>query len=216
MKKIGLLVLAMVLALGALGVGYAMWSDTIYIDGTITTGSVDIDIEGTSDTYVYKVMDEYGDLNAGDILCSDEAIDNAALLYVASAVTTANISEDVETVTMTFDNIFPTACNITADVLLHYVGSVPAHVKMSDITWTGDNMTDYVMMQWRLSEDDGNSWVTICDPELLQLHNCYLLWLDVWFDGDALQDAQGDAQGLCGTFSFELMAHQWNEEPTDS
>ena len=40
MKKIGLLSLALVLALGALGVGYAMWSDTLVMKGTISTGEV--------------------------------------------------------------------------------------------------------------------------------------------------------------------------------
>ena len=42
MKKIGLLSLALVLALGTLGVGYAMWFDTLEIDGTISTGSLEI------------------------------------------------------------------------------------------------------------------------------------------------------------------------------
>jgi hypothetical protein len=40
MRKIGLLCLALVLALGALGVGYAMWTDTITIHGTVQTGEV--------------------------------------------------------------------------------------------------------------------------------------------------------------------------------
>ena len=43
MKKIGLLCLALVLALGALGVGYASWTDTITISGTNSTISVDFD-----------------------------------------------------------------------------------------------------------------------------------------------------------------------------
>ncbi len=42
MKKIGLLCLALVLALGTLGVAYAMWYDTLTIDGTISTGSLEI------------------------------------------------------------------------------------------------------------------------------------------------------------------------------
>ena len=40
MKKFGLLLLALVLALGTLGVGYAMWYEDLYIDGTVYTGEV--------------------------------------------------------------------------------------------------------------------------------------------------------------------------------
>jgi hypothetical protein len=43
MKKIGLLCMALVLALGALGVGYAMWSDTLFIEGYVYTGDVDVE-----------------------------------------------------------------------------------------------------------------------------------------------------------------------------
>jgi hypothetical protein len=42
MKKIGLLSLAVILALGTLGVGYAMWSDTVLITGTASTGDLDV------------------------------------------------------------------------------------------------------------------------------------------------------------------------------
>ncbi|GAI88098.1 unnamed protein product, partial [marine sediment metagenome] len=38
MKKLGLLCLTLVLALGTLGVGYAMWSDTLTITGDVNTG----------------------------------------------------------------------------------------------------------------------------------------------------------------------------------
>jgi hypothetical protein len=40
MKKIGLLCLALVLALGTLGLGYAHWSQTIYIEQTVETGTL--------------------------------------------------------------------------------------------------------------------------------------------------------------------------------
>jgi len=45
MKKFGLLCLALVLALGTLGVGYAAWTDTIFISGTVTTGEVCLSIQ---------------------------------------------------------------------------------------------------------------------------------------------------------------------------
>jgi hypothetical protein len=40
MKKFGILCLALVIALGALGVGYAAWTDTITIHGTVGTGTL--------------------------------------------------------------------------------------------------------------------------------------------------------------------------------
>jgi len=44
MKKIGLLAITLVLALGALGIGYAKWSDNVVINGTVSTGSVKVGI----------------------------------------------------------------------------------------------------------------------------------------------------------------------------
>ena len=38
MRKIGILMLVVVVALASLGVGYAMWDKTLYIDGTVNTG----------------------------------------------------------------------------------------------------------------------------------------------------------------------------------
>jgi hypothetical protein len=42
MKKIGLLVLALVLALGTMGVGYAMWFEDLFLDVTVETGELDV------------------------------------------------------------------------------------------------------------------------------------------------------------------------------
>ena len=53
MRKIGLLSLALVLALGSIGVGYAAWTQTLYIEGTVETGSVCIDV-GT-----FGILDPY-------------------------------------------------------------------------------------------------------------------------------------------------------------
>ena len=48
MKKIGLLLSALVLALGALGVGYAMWDKTLTVEGTVNTGEVNMEIVSIS------------------------------------------------------------------------------------------------------------------------------------------------------------------------
>ena len=49
MKRIGLLCLALVLALGALGVGYAMWDDTLQIEGEVNTGELSVIFESQYD-----------------------------------------------------------------------------------------------------------------------------------------------------------------------
>lgn len=51
MKKIGLICLAVVLAVGALGLGYADWSQTLYVDGTVQTGTFYVGLRdvGTND-----------------------------------------------------------------------------------------------------------------------------------------------------------------------
>jgi predicted ribosomally synthesized peptide with SipW-like signal peptide len=226
MKKIGLIVMALILALGAVGVGYAMWSDTVTVQGTVSTGSVDIDIIDVSETYIYKVVVAYevGDppttVPVGEMLCSgvplpldpdEDGVNN--LLPVASATTKYNDDEAVELVNMTFTNIFPTpSCPIYADVKLHYRGTVPAHVKIYE-DYVGDDLSPYLVQDWWLSTDDGETWQLIRDPSLIQLHECNLLWLWVYLDPDALQDAGIDAQGLNGGFVKQIFVHQWNEEP---
>jgi hypothetical protein len=44
-RKYGFLCLALVLALGTMGIGYAAWTDTIFINGSVSTGSVCLEIE---------------------------------------------------------------------------------------------------------------------------------------------------------------------------
>jgi len=57
MRKIGLLSLALVLALGTLGVGYAMWSDTLVIKGDVTTGQVSVRIDSQYDNDINPLED---------------------------------------------------------------------------------------------------------------------------------------------------------------
>lgn len=45
MKKVGLLILALVLALGALGAGYAYWTQNLYVNTTVNTGELEAIIE---------------------------------------------------------------------------------------------------------------------------------------------------------------------------
>ena len=44
MKKIATLCLALVLVLGAMGIGYAKWSETLKVEGVVETGEVDVQL----------------------------------------------------------------------------------------------------------------------------------------------------------------------------
>ena len=55
-KKMGLMFLALVIALGGVGAAFAAWTDTLTITGTVNTGNVDLEIKYLSATYVYKDM----------------------------------------------------------------------------------------------------------------------------------------------------------------
>jgi len=54
MKRIGLLVLAIVLVMGTLGVSYAMWSDSVTMYATVNAGNVDLNVVRYSNTWVWK------------------------------------------------------------------------------------------------------------------------------------------------------------------
>jgi hypothetical protein len=144
MKKIGIFCLALVVAIGALGVGYAAWTDSIFINGTVKTGSVDIDVVAVSGSTIWKDLDPRAPLNnmqtyrwldniTGDLPERRVAEigtnpDQVATSYVVAWAETEYIDDDE--IAITFHNAFPQDCphNLYADFIVHYEGSVPAIV----------------------------------------------------------------------------------------
>ena len=60
MKKIGLLALALVLALGSLGIGYAHWTETLQIKGDVNTGWIDVNFMSQYDNDQPGMIDPTG------------------------------------------------------------------------------------------------------------------------------------------------------------
>jgi len=226
MKKIGLLILSLVFALGAVGVGYAMWSDTVWIDGGVNTGCVDIEVDSVSGTWVYKV------LATGEILYSSEelALDPDEdqideLLYVARAVAEfydPEFDPEDEAIYITLDNIFPTYIwddteqmdvdyPLIADVMFHYHCTVPAHIYWDKFTWNCDAVFgSYLIWNWTVM--DGATLVYEgTDVASIQLHDGYTLYLEVYFNPTTLQN-NPDLQNLSCGFSTNFNVHQWNED----
>jgi len=207
MKRIGLICMALVLALGALGVGYALWWDEVTIEGTVQTGSVEISINATSETWVYKNLD------TGEMEMSPVPLVGGNRLLVASAtVEDVSVPGGAKKVKMTFTNIFPTEEPISADVVLHYTGSIPAHVVLleDDVDLA---IAPYLIQTW-LMQDAAGAWVPT-QIDGIQLHYCNLVKLVVSLNATALQDNGKDAQGLSGNFTKTIIVHQWNEDWPD-
>jgi len=152
MKKLGFIVMALVLALGTVGVGYAMWQDDIVIIGEVQTGSLGIDVEYVSGVDAYKNLDTNQLVMSYWVReCDNETVLrrdggpaynplNPDHLMVGNA--TASCTGDDE-VTMTYTNIFPTvyqggANGFYCDIIALYTGTIPAHVHWD---WQVDNAT---------------------------------------------------------------------------
>jgi hypothetical protein len=234
MKKIGLLSLTLVMVLGALGIGYAHWTDTITIEGTVCTGSVDINVEYLSGSDVYKNLANddlvyhfwLKDLTGAIIWESwSEMVDPASpdLFLVASAGSTL-LGDDL--VGMSFTNAFPCSY-LTADFIVHYAGSVPAIVT-ADFTQVPEDPA--VAFLWEngyikvwgqvVYFDDGEfmGFGPIIEGPI-QMHYCD--YVKVYMTVNLPQDdqlvgtdfTQADFMGKCWDFSALIVATQWNECP---
>ena len=114
MKKILLLSLALVMALGTLGVGYAAWTDRVTIGGTVNTGTLDVVVEYLSYMEVWKdltteqaVAVYYAiDADTGAIVGQQGTVPDPGVLV---ANTTADLvgTADDDAVSFSFNNLFP-------------------------------------------------------------------------------------------------------------
>jgi len=107
--KMALLLSTLVIALMVVGTGFALWSKTLYINGTVNTGTVEAGFD--------------------NVMCNDNGIDPGYDKDVASC--TVEVSQDHQTITVTINNAYPSySCDIDYDILNK--GSIP--VKIQSIT----------------------------------------------------------------------------------
>ena len=102
MKKIGILLLVLVLSLGAMGASYALWSDVLFLDATVETGS--IGLEWTQ----------------GDPIIDGDTKD----------VSTASCSIDGNTLSIIIGNAYP-CVTYTFPIDLHCTGTIPVHTSFT-------------------------------------------------------------------------------------
>jgi hypothetical protein len=224
MKKIGLLLMAIVLSIGALGVGYAAWTDQIFINGTVNTGEVNIDAEYFSGSEIYKDVDNetayvrYWVKNAAGQLHYESApVPTGNFVLVASASAMPGSGDDE--VDIVFDGAFPSN-SLVADVAIHNSGTVPvivdADIQTDDclLAWLWDNGYAYVTAAW-VEMDDPHAFPEINGP--VQMEPCDYVKIWVFLDLPQAEELEGtgftqeDFMDKEWSFTANIYAIQWNE-----
>jgi len=224
--KIGAIFLVSVMALAAIGGGYAAWFDTITIEGTVNTGSVGWDVVDYSGTWVWKNLDTDG----CEVTHEGEVVYwNSLLVASAYAEQTEGDAGPVDdSVTVVFDNLFP-CIDFMADIVIHYTGSVPG--KINSLTFTdpwGDTDAEklidkFTTLDVLIKKSGTEQYVPLPLEELdgYQLHYCdhihiiMTIHLPQYYDldGDGEDEPTDSLMDLTGSFNLDVEVVQWNEYP---
>ncbi len=219
MKKFGILCLALVIALGTLGVGYAAWTDTIFIDGTVNTGSVVLgfdpgridEVGGCPD----KNFDTW-DYNGHSVSCppgySFGGVANAPENKCVADVTFNPIDEDgdgyYDILEVTITDAYP---YFVADIsfwVCNY-GTIPLKIEAPVITQS----------PWLLIEYGDNIGTQLHPGMCAEIsfyvgvtqHEGYFGAGDLWIIDDESKPICPQDTPL--TFTISIMGTQWNEYP---
>jgi hypothetical protein len=220
MKKIGLICLALVLAMGALGAAYSAWFDEVTIWGDVYTGSLDLEVTRVNGDDVYKristgelVYDHWiYDYEAAEYL-DPKLPEDPDLLLVANS--DAMLVDD-DWVRFYWNNLFPIDTlgwgGFVASAYIHALGSVPMHL-IVDGPYISGIPESWVSYGWILYEYEGGPVLASGDSirglDGLQLHFCNRL--SVWVIITVPQEQE--AMGQEGMVDFSLTGIQWNEYP---
>ncbi len=217
MRKVALLCLALVLALGALGVGYAAWTDTITIHGQVNTGSLCWKFASCSLLDHYQPSNYGGDYPTAtpDYTCNPGFVLEPEVGYFWEldknvAWGSQNISKDGKTLSVTLHNAYPCYFNSLSFYVLN-CGTVP--LKIDHIVINGQSFSGGVpYVQYDFNGDGkydfeiqwGDNWGAQIDPGAASPEISF--WMHV------LQPCpQSQLDTL--TFNITLVAVQWDKYP---
>lgn len=115
MKKSRFLALVLVASLSLVGAGYAYWSDAIFVNTTVKTGTFDVDFVEPIDTDIYIQNGENPD-------------------YITPTIDPKN----EETIVMEISNLYP-GKEVIYKITAINNGSIPAVLENIDVTFEGSN-----------------------------------------------------------------------------
>jgi predicted ribosomally synthesized peptide with SipW-like signal peptide len=142
MKKIGFIILAVVLAVGLVGVAFAAWSSTLNVSGTLNTGNLSV---------VFYNSDVTADTPVGSSWCSSsEAVNGSGTATLTVVISNAYPDESVTvpftlwnngtvgtseawgTVTTNDATVVSTSGTLPGDIEAGYTGTGSVTINLSD------------------------------------------------------------------------------------
>jgi len=207
MKKIGLLSLALVLALGTLGIGYAAWTDTVYIEGDVTTGSVAWefwDFPGQADQGNDPNL--FWDLEEPELtITQDKDVGNTTVAYEVGA--------HPHVLNVIINNAYPYYYNHIS-YYVHYYGSIPGRIKEAVVKIGGEVVAvfnaasaPYAYLDFNGDQDADLQLHWGNKPYFgVQMHYC-----DAYDHSFSILVLQPAPQNATLEFTIEYTVVQWNE-----
>ncbi len=231
MKKIGLISLALVLALGALGVAYAAWTDQVTIEGTVETGKLELTVKKYSGTWAYKNLDTSEVIVHTGWANGLDPIDGPTGNLKLTGYAVAMPGEEPDEIVVEYEGLYP-GIDWKVDWLLHYEGTVPAKLWHTHPVWSGPDASAFEAITYSIpgqdpdrigylygevwwSDADGGKGQNIgvssdpaeCEFTGLQVHYCDHILMQ--FTLGLYQHSY--SQGLEASFTSTINAIQWNK-----
>lgn len=218
MKKIALLSLALILALGSLGVGYASWHDTVTVGGPVTTGTVCLGFVKWWDGGPY-IREESGDpdLNFTTWIagpgpsCPPEGMffgihqtdPGKDVGYLGTVTPHFDVLGNVESLDVTIENAYPYFMTYLT-VLVENCGTIPVQMRPPVISQDPSLLIEY--FDGAQIEPGGSHEISF-RIGVTQHVGHYVN--DVWVIDDPLQPLTAQNANL--SFTIAMTGDQWNE-----
>ena len=223
-RGIAALFLVLTLVIAFSGIVYALWSETLYINAEIETGTVDADFDVAvcNDQYPNLDPSERGSWNYNTMTWSGFRYDKDVANCTVSGVGT-------KTLTVSIENAYPCYYSSVAFNITN-TGTIPVKVKSIKLTeisnkthvWVdGVNFTAVNLVPcttYYVDADAGIVSTKLSSGTDFSIHLSTPLNLYVQIDPDqelsgdlSVHIEQGAAENSCYDFKIEIVVAQWNE-----
>ena len=229
-KKVGLLFLVMVIALGGIGAAFAHWSSTVTITETITTGSVKIGIRDMGTTDQGTSLDPGWSNVTQQLVRYDKHVATATSVNGTTRCTKTEgpiqyQGQYYASVTETLTSVYPSyAPTITLQIT--NCGTIPVKLTWeTEVTDDPDGLAPYLhIVKWQAKTPagtfSGGNATGIADLlDCFQLHACESIELS--FTKHIMQSLPGTPavnapQGATLVLTHTVTGTQWNLAPCPS